>query len=186
MPRCPNPRCQADYPPGTFECVNPFCLCLLPGAVVAGRYRIETLIGLGGMGAVYRVSDTFEMQQVALKVISTSTKNIDIATALERFRREARYAHQLRHKNIVPILNFGQDGTLLYLGMPPVTGGTVKSLLNAEQPLPTALAQLSLHALSHPIAAIQSHGQHIVRRQTRPSNLLIHQDDGRLVLAAFG
>jgi serine/threonine protein kinase len=82
-------------------------MCLLPGVVVAGRYHIETLIGLGGMGAVYRANDTFEMQQVALKVISTSTKNIDITTALERFRREARYAHQLHHKNIVPVLNFG-------------------------------------------------------------------------------
>src|SRR5947209_16508904 len=104
MPRCPNPRCQADYPPGTFECVNPFCLCLLPEAVVAGRYRIETLIGLGGMGAVYRVSDTFEMRQVALKVISTEgNANVtDIPTAIERFRREARYAYQLRHNNIVP------------------------------------------------------------------------------------
>jgi len=68
MPRCPNPRCQADYPPGTYQCGNPFCQCLLPEAFVAGRYRIETLVGLGGMGAVYRASDTFEMQQVAVKV----------------------------------------------------------------------------------------------------------------------
>lgn len=186
MPRCLNPRCQADYPPGTFECVNPFCLCLLPGAVVAGRYRIETLIGLGGMGAVYRASDTFEMQQVALKVISTSAKNIDIATALERFRREARYAHQLRHKNIVPILNFGQDGSLLYLVMPLVTGGTLKSLLKAEQPLPTALAQRYLNELADAIDAIHAHPQQIVHRDIKPSNLLIHQDDGRLVVADFG
>ena len=186
MPRCPNPRCQADYPPGTFECVNPFCLCLLPGAVVAGRYRIETLIGLGGMGAVYRASDTFEMQEVALKVISTGTKNIDIATALERFRREARYAHQLQHKNIVPVLNFGQDGTLLYLVMPLVTGGTLKSLLKGEQPLPTALAQRYLNELADAIDAIHAHPQQIVHRDIKPSNLLIHQDDGRLVVADFG
>src|ERR1700737_2003508 len=124
MPRCQNPRCRADYPPGTFKCSNPFCQCLLPEAVVAGRYRIETLIGLGGMGAVYRVSDTFEMQKVALKVISTVGTNKNVAAAVERFRREARYAHQFRHKNIVPVLNFGQDGTMLYLVMPLITGGT--------------------------------------------------------------
>src|SRR5579871_650629 len=100
MPRCQNPRCQADYPPGTFRCINPFCQCLLPEAVVAGRYRVETLIGLGGMGAVYRASDTFEMQQVALKVLTTTGKSSeDQVTAVERFRREARYAHQLHHKN---------------------------------------------------------------------------------------
>ncbi|HBE27505.1 MAG TPA: serine/threonine protein kinase, partial [Ktedonobacter sp.] len=106
---------------------------------MAGRYRIETLIGLGGMGTVYRISDTFEMQQVALKVISTVSGTTDVAIAVERFRREARYAFQLRHKNIVPVLNFGQDGTLLFLVMPLVTGGTLKSLLKAEQPLPLPL-----------------------------------------------
>src|SRR2546430_10732480 len=92
MPRCQNPRCRTDYPPGTYRCTNPHCQCLLPDAVVAGRYRIETLIGLGGMGAVYRASDTFEIQQVALKVLSFTKSSMDMATAIERFRREARYA----------------------------------------------------------------------------------------------
>jgi eukaryotic-like serine/threonine-protein kinase len=185
---CPNPRCRVSYPAGTTQCTNPFCLCLLPEAIVAGRYRIETLIGLGGMGAVYRVSDTFEMQQVALKVISTvgSFGNTDIATAVERFRREARYAFQLRHKNIVPILNFGQDGLLLYIAMPLVTGGTLKSLLKAERPLPLALTQRYLNELADAIDAIHAHPQQIVHRDIKPSNLLIHQDDGRLVVADFG
>ena len=186
MPRCPNPRCQADYPPGTLQCTNPFCRCILPGAVVAGRYTIETLLGLGGMGAVYRVNDSFEGQQVALKVISAVGNNMELTTALERFRREARYAHQLRHKNIVPVLNFGQDGTLLYLVMPLITGGTLKSLLKAEQPLPTTLAQRYLNDLAEAIDAIHAHPKQIVHRDIKPSNLLIHQDDGRLVVADFG
>ncbi len=186
MPRCPNPRCQADYQPGTLQCVNPFCRCILPGAVVAGRYAIETLLGLGGMGAVYRASDTFEMQQVALKVISAVSNNMELATAVERFRREARYAHQLRHKNIVPVLNFGQDGTLLYLVMPLITGGTLKAMLKAEQPLPTALAQRYLSELGEAIDEIHAHPRQIIHRDIKPSNLLIHQDDGRLVVADFG
>lgn len=188
MPTCPNPRCRAVYPAGMVQCTNPLCLCLLSEAVVAGRYRIETLIGLGGMGAVYRVSDTFEMQQVALKVISTAggLAGMDIATAVERFRREARYAHQLMHKNIVPVLNFGQDGTLLYLVMPLITGGTLKSLLNGEQSLPLALTQRYVSDLAEAIDAIHAHPQQIVHRDIKPSNLLIHQDDGRLVVADFG
>src|SRR6266849_3917072 len=186
MPRCPNPRCQADYPPGTLQCINPFCRCILPGAVVAGRYTIETLLGLGGMGAVYRVNDSFEGQQVALKVISAVGSNTDSAIAIERFRREARYAHQLHHKNIVPVLNFGQDGTLLYLVMPLITGGTLNSLLKAEQPLPTALVQRYLNDLAEAIDEIHAHPKQIVHRDIKPSNLLIHQDDGRLVVADFG
>ncbi len=186
MPRCPNPRCQADYPSGTFQCVNPFCLCLLPGAVVAGRYSIEALLGLGGMGAVYRVNDTFEGQQVALKVISTVAGSMDVATAVARFRREAFYAHQLQHKNIVPVINFGQDGSLLYLVMPLVTGGTLKALLKAEQPLPIPQAQRYLNDLAEAIDAVHTHPKQIVHRDIKPSNLLIHQNDGRLVLADFG
>jgi serine/threonine protein kinase len=154
--------------------------------VIAGRYRIETLLGLGGMGAVYRASDTFEMQQVALKVISTASRTMDEATAVERFRREARYAHQLKHKNIVPVLNFGQDGSLLYLVMPLVTGETLKNLLKPEKPLPLAQIQRYLHDLAEAIDAIHAHPQRIVHRDIKPSNLLIHQEDGRLVVVDFG
>src|SRR6266699_2772769 len=186
MPRCQNPRCRTDYPPGTYRCTNPHCQCLLPDAIVAGRYCIETLLGIGGMGAVYRASDTFEMTQVAIKIISVAASNMDSAIAVERFRREARYAHQLHHKNIVPVLNFGQDGTLLYLVMPLITGGTLKALLKAEQPLPPALALRYLNELADAIDAIHAHPQRIVHRDIKPSNLLIHQDDGRLVVADFG
>jgi serine/threonine protein kinase/serine/threonine protein phosphatase PrpC len=158
----------------------------LPESVVAGRYRIETLIGIGGMGAVYRASDTFEMKQVALKVLSLVNSTMDMPTAVERFRREARYAHQLRHRNIVPVVNFGQDGSLLYLEMPLVTGGTLKALLKPEHPLPIQQALGYVHDMATAIDAVHAHPQQIVHRDIKPSNMLIHQDDGRLVLADFG
>src|SRR5438270_1435403 len=164
MPRCSNPRCNADYPPETFKCINPFCLCLLPEALVAGRYRIETLVGLGGMGAVYRASDTFEMQHVALKVFSITHKNVDEAVAVERFRREARYAHQLRHNNIVPVLNFGQDGPLLYLVCRLLLEKKKKALLKAERPLPLGLALRYLGELADAIDPIPAHPPNIVHR----------------------
>lgn len=186
MPRCPNPRCQANYPPGVAQCTNPPCQCLLPEAIVAGRYRIETLLGIGGMGSVYRASDTFEMEQIALKVLTFTSNITDRDTAVERFRREARYAHQLKHPNIVPVLNFGQDGKLLYLAMPLVTGATVKSLLQNECPLPIPQAQRYLNDLAQAIDAIHQHPQQIVHRDIKPSNLLIHQKDGRLVVTDFG
>ncbi|GHO45388.1 protein kinase domain-containing protein [Ktedonospora formicarum] len=186
MPRCLNPRCQVDYPPGAQQCTNPFCLCLLPEALVAGRYRIETLIGMGGMGVVYRASDTFEMTQVALKVLSLKNSTVDPQVATERFRREARYAHQLKHRNIVPVNNFGQDGDLLYLEMPLMTGGTLKALLKPEMPLPTQQAIGYIEDMAAAIDVIHEHPQQIVHRDVKPSNLLIAQDDGRLVLADFG
>ncbi|WP_052888493.1 protein kinase domain-containing protein [Thermogemmatispora carboxidivorans] len=186
MLRCPNPRCQASYPDGTFQCSKPFCQCLLPGAVVAGRYTIGQLLGLGGMGAVYRARDGFDEQEVALKILSLHISNMDISTAVERFKREARYAHQLRHRNIVPVLNFGQDGRLLYLAMPLVTGGTLKALLKDEKPLSLELALRYLGDLAEAVDAVHAHPQRIVHRDIKPSNLLIHQDDGRLVLTDFG
>jgi serine/threonine protein kinase len=186
MPRCPNPHCQTDYPLGTVQCTNPFCLCLLPEAVVAGRYRIETLIGMGGMGTVYRANDTFEIQMVALKILSLRHNTMDSDIAIERFRREARYAHQLQHPNIVPVLNFGQDGEMLYITMPLITGGSLKNLLTSQHPLPTREAQRYLNDLATAIDVIHQHPQQIVHRDIKPSNLLIHQDDGRLMVADFG
>jgi len=186
MPRCLNPRCLRMYPDGTTQCSNPPCRCLLPEAIVAGRYRIETLLGIGGMGAVYRVSDTFEMKQVALKVLSITYQQMDKETAIERFRREARYAHQLQHKNIVSVINFGSDGSMLYLVMPLITGGTVKALLKGERPLPVAQARQYLNDLANALEAVHSHALQIVHRDIKPSNLLLHQDDGRLVVTDFG
>ncbi len=186
MPRCLNPRCRKTYPDGMTQCTNPTCHCLLPEAIVAGRYRIETLIGIGGMGAVYRASDTFEMTQVALKVLSILYQQTDEETAIERFRREARYAHQLHHKNIVPVINFGSDGTILYLVMPLITGGTIKTMLKGEHPLPIAQAQQYLNDLADALDAVHAHPLQIVHRDIKPSNLLLHQDDGRLVVTDFG
>ena len=186
MPRCLNPRCQRMCADGSTQCTNPTCRCLLPEAFVAERYRIETLIGIGGMGAVYRVSDTFEMKQVALKVLSITYSQTDEETAIERFRREARYAHQLQHKNIVPVINFGSDGNILYLVMPLITGGTVKALLKGERPLPVAQAQRYLNDLADALEAVHAHPLQIVHRDIKPSNLLLHQDDGRLVVTDFG
>lgn len=187
MPRCSNPRCQIDYPVGTIQCTNPFCQCLLPEALIAGRYRVETLVGIGGMGAVYRASDMFEMNQIALKVLTLINNSLmDYETAAERFRREARYSRQLQHKNIVPVLNFGQDGQYLYLTMPLITGGTLKSLLKDERPLPIVQAQRFLENIADAVDAIHNHPQQIVHRDIKPSNLLIHQDDGRLVVTDFG
>jgi serine/threonine protein phosphatase PrpC len=154
--------------------------------VVARRYTVEDLLGLGGMGAVYRAKDSFDEQEVALKVLSAIIRNTDMETAVRRFEREARYAHQLRHKNIVPILNFGQDGRLLYLTMPLVTGGTLKGLLKDEKPLPVELTLRYLDDLAEAIDAVHAHPQRVVHRDIKPSNLLIHQDDGRLMLADFG
>ena len=186
MPRCPNPQCQTDYPAGTKQCTNPFCLSILPEALLAGRYRIETMMGRGGMGAVYRASDTFETEHIAIKILMPSLGNIDLDTATERFRREARYAHQIKHINIVPVLNFGQDGDIFYISMPLITGGTLKALLKPGQPLPTQQAQRYLNELADAIDAMHQHPQHIVHRDLKPSNLLIHQDDGRLLVTDFG
>ncbi|GHO84548.1 hypothetical protein KSZ_25540 [Dictyobacter formicarum] len=158
----------------------------MPEALVAGRYRIETLIGIGGMGAVYRASDTFEGLQIALKVLTLSSNTMDVDTAIERFRREARYAHQLHHPNIVSVLNFGQDGPLLYIAMDLITGGTLKGLLKPEHPLPIELAQRYINELASALDAIHQHPQQIIHRDIKPSNLLIHQDDQRLMVADFG
>jgi serine/threonine protein kinase len=187
MPRCCNPRCQIDYPPGTTECSNPFCQCLLPEAVVAGRYCIETLIGMGGMAAIYRALDFLSTKYIALKISSVSRlSGVDGIEAEKMFYNEALYTHQINHKNIVPTLNFGKDGRYLYLVMPLITGGTLKALLEGEAPLPIVQAQRYLNDLAAAVDVVHAHPQGLIHNDIKPSNLLIHQDDGRLVLTDFG
>ncbi|MBE3560187.1 MAG: protein kinase [Ktedonobacteraceae bacterium] len=194
MPRCTNPRCKANNPAGIRRCDT--CRCFLPDTIIAGRYRIEKLIGKGGMGEVYQasdtfdrlpISDTFEAQPVALKILTYTPKiGMSMEEAATRFKREAQFGHLLSHKNIVPVLNFGVDGRLFYLTMPLITGGTLKQLLQSEKPLSTAVARAFLNDLAEAIDAIHAHPMRIVHRDIKPSNLLIHQDDGRLVVTDFG
>ena len=93
--RCSNLACKAKIDTDAQEC--PVCGALLIGEVLSNRFRIETVLGHGGMGAVYRALDLTLERQVALKVLAPTAENLDESPEIlhARFFHEARLAAQL-------------------------------------------------------------------------------------------
>lgn len=144
------------------------------------RYRINSLLGEGGMGEVYLATDKSTGQQVAVKVLARSlSTNPD---SLERFRREAETLRQLDHPNIVKFVDaFDHEGQYVIV-MEYVSGGSLHDLLK-NGPLPIERAHRI--ALELCDALIRSHHLNIVHRDLKPDNVLLDKD-GKPKLADFG
>ncbi len=154
---------------------------LAKGAMLAGRYRVEELVGVGGMGMVYRVHDQQLDLEVALKVLRPEYSSE--AQIVERFRRELVLARQVSHRNVVRIHDIGADGELQFLTMDFVPGRSLRQLLADEGPL----APPRVVALGRELAqALESaHLEGVVHRDLKPSNIMI-DDSGRAYITDFG
>jgi serine/threonine protein kinase len=135
-----------------------------------GRYFILEVLGKGATGTVYRAHDPKFDRDVALKVLCR-----ELAAGPEfasRFRREARIAAQLRHPNIVPVHESGEDDGRLYLDMEFVPGQTLEARLNAG-PLSFEESAALIEKLA--TALDYAHSQKIVHRDIKPSNILLEK-----------
>src|SRR5262249_39119037 len=107
--RCP--RCASALPPGAARvcvyCGAPLRLDPRIGETVAGRFRIEELIGQGGMGKVYRARHLALDRMVCLKMLKPSV--LEDPTVVGRFEREAMAASRLNHPNSIQVLDFGRN-----------------------------------------------------------------------------
>ena len=110
---------------------------LAPGTVVAG-YRIESLVGRGGMGVVYRAVQLDLERVVALKVIAPELLDDDDVRA--RFLTEARAAASVDHPNVIPVHAAGEDDGVAYIAMRFVAGDDLRSLVRHGGPLDPAEA----------------------------------------------
>ena len=141
---------------------------LTPGTTVAG-YRIEALIGRGGMGAVYRAEEQGLGRKVALKVIAPELASDE--RFRERFLRESRIAASLDHPHIVPIYQAGEDDGVLFLAMRYVEGSDLAKLLASEGALESKRAVELLSQIAEALDA--AHEKGLVHRDVKPSNVLI-------------
>jgi tetratricopeptide (TPR) repeat protein len=154
---------------------------LEPGRLLAGRYRIEALLGVGGMGMVYRARDLELDLDVAVKVLRPE---IAASSGLrERFRRELVLARQVTHRNVVRIHDLGFEGDQAFLTMDYVAGRPLSELLETEGRLPPERVIAIGRELAEALGV--SHDAGVVHRDLKPSNILIDAQ-GRAYVTDFG
>jgi serine/threonine protein kinase len=145
---------------------------LLPGDVLDAKYRLDAVVGAGAMGQVWRAHNIMLDLAVAIKVVTPSAHGRE---AVDRLLTEARFEAQLRHPNIVKVIDVGRDQEVAYVVMELLEGCTLADLMD-EGPLPAALAvRLVLPLLDGLCAA---HKKGIVHRDIKPENVFIARTAG--------
>ena len=166
----------------------------LSGSV--GRYQLLRLLGKGGMGSVWEAFDTAVRRRVALKIVDGFDEMS--AAQRQRFEREAWIGGRLNHSNIVRVFDAGVLGTQAFIAMELVEGGTLhtwirrqREVLNdgatsASEPPARRIEELCRKFLGLARGLEHCHRQSVLHRDIKPLNVLVSQDDGRLLLSDFG
>ncbi|MGE0397555.1 MAG: serine/threonine-protein kinase, partial [Kofleriaceae bacterium] len=144
-------------------------MTLAPGTVLGHRYRLESELGAGGMGTVYRGSDLQLSRDVAIKVMAPWV--MEREGAIERFEREARVGAQLSHPHIVQTLDFGRADAGAYLVLQLVLGGDLLAYRTRQPPLSIATVCRIAHQLAD--ALVAAHAVGVVHRDLKPENILL-------------
>ncbi|WP_232716667.1 serine/threonine-protein kinase [Gordonia metallireducens] len=138
-----------------------------------GPYFIDALIGRGGMGEVYRATDTRKGRVVALKLLSPAVA--DNPVAHDRFLRESRVAAQLNDPHVIPIHDWGEIDGRLFIDMRLVDGRDLRALLLANGPLAPERAVKIVGQIADALDA--AHGSGLYHRDVKPDNILVDNRD---------
>ena len=151
------------------------------GRLLSGRYRIEAVVGTGGMAVVYRAQDVETQRTVAIKVLRPEYES-DMEF-VRRFSREAEAAAKMSHENIVNLLDVGIDEEMRYIVMEYVDGQTLKEMILEEGRIhPDVALRMTIRILA---AVDHAHRNGIVHRDIKPQNILVDRG-GEVKVADFG
>jgi predicted Ser/Thr protein kinase len=151
------------------------------GTTVAG-YRLEKLLGRGGMSVVYLAEHERLGRKVALKLLSAALSEDE--SFRERFERESRRAAEIDHPNIVPIYDAGDADGQFFIAMRYVQGSDLKALIKSSSPLSVGR---TLYILEQAASALDAaHELSLVHRDVKPANILIEDPADRVFLTDFG
>ena len=145
-----------------------------------GAYRVAGRIGVGGMGEVYRATDTRLSREVALKVMAPqSDANPDWR---QRFAREAQAASRLNHPNIVTIYDIGQDQGVHFIAMEYIPGKTLAQSIPPGGLLPSRTVRIASQIAA---ALVKAHAAGVIHRDVKPANIMI-TEEGLVKVLDFG
>jgi eukaryotic-like serine/threonine-protein kinase len=145
------------------------------------NYHVEELLGEGGMGTVYRATDTLLRRPVAIKMLHPHL--LRDSTFMERFRNEAVLSAQLNHPNVATLYNLLQDRTDNLMVMELVDGMTVERLLTKQGKLPV---EVTVRIIIQALDGLQhAHNKGILHRDIKPANLMLTKE-GTVKLMDFG
>jgi tetratricopeptide (TPR) repeat protein/TolB-like protein/predicted Ser/Thr protein kinase len=163
----------------TIQVVDPTVLS--PGSDFGPRYRIEALLGQGGMGRVYKATDKELNRTVAIKVVRQGI--VGEADALNRFKQELVLASKISHKNILRIHDMGEVAGMKFITMAYVEGQDLHQLLRDNPKIPLERVLKFAQQLAGALAA--AHAEDIVHRDLKPQNILVDAND-QVYIADFG
>jgi len=139
------------------------------GDIFAGRYRVDGVLGRGGMGTVYRAFDQLTQEMVGLKLIDPALAQQQML--VEKFKQELAMARRITHPNVVRIFDLGAADAVLFISMELVEGRTLAEELKAYGPMPPEQARPILRQFLEAMREI--HAQNILHRDIKPANVMI-------------
>ncbi len=154
--------------------------------VIAGRYRLESRIGRGGMGVVWRATDQLLGRQVAVKELGLddSLSGEESRQQRDRTLREARAVAQLHHPHIIVVHDVVEDDERPYIVMELIDGGSLAERISANGPVDAReAARIGIDLLG---ALRRAHEAGVLHRDLKPANVLVEAGTDRVVLTDFG
>jgi HAMP domain-containing protein len=155
---------------------------LEPGTLLANRYEVKEILGMGGMGVVYRAFDRELQEAVAIKTLRPEAL-AGGGVALERFKQEIRLARKIAHRNVVRTYDLGEANGMYYLTMEYVEGTSLKQLIGTRGPLPVPVTLTIGKQLCRALEV--AHEQGVIHRDIKPHNIVV-EPSGVLKVMDFG
>jgi YVTN family beta-propeller protein len=151
---------------------------------VIGGYRLDEIVGRGGMGVVYRATDVLLERLVALKLIAPELAHDP--SFRTRFLRELKFVASIDHPNVIPVHHAGEQNGVLFIAMHYVLGTDLRAMIQGDGALPPERAAGIVAQVAHALEAAHAHG--LVHRDVKPANVLIADQAGtdHVYLTDFG
>ena len=155
---------------------------LSPGKMLGTRYEIKSVLGVGGMGMVYKANDRELGETLAIKTLKPEIVAAD-TNALERFKSEIKLARKIAHRNVVRTYDLGEISGIYYISMEYVEGKSLKDLIRERGHLPASIVLPIAKQLCRALEV--SHEEGVIHRDIKPQNMVV-QSDGVLKVMDFG